>query len=347
MDQTQLQQQIALYYSKLPADVQGVFSSMKWMESLREISAKYSLNEAQIETLGTETTLVMLGIIDIDEYNNNIQKEISISTEQIVKMTKDIDDLVLKTIRSQLKETFEKNSNELTEKAYGNLGKLDERFSSLPKELQNAIRESNYQSGLYSIASKYKLSIDQMSSLEEVTTKLVLNMINPDSYEKEVESRVGLPKDKSLELVNEINEKVLKSIRLKLKEHWNDSNNNVAHVLGEDEVPKPPYKEVLVTEKTIAGKADEKIYKDAGIEVIDENQNKPEEKKEIPIPTNMPTKINSGGDMLADKLSKMTIGNSSISDQSIPKIKEPEQKSAPAPDNLPTKKYDPYHEVIE
>jgi hypothetical protein len=343
MDQTQLQQQIALYYSKLPSDAQAVFSSMKWMDSLRDISAKYALSEGQIETLATETTLVMLGIIDMDEYNDNIQREISISTESIVKMTKDIDDLVLATIRPQLQETFEKNSTELIEKAYGDTKKLDERFLSLPPELQRAISESNYQSGLYGIASKYKLSIDQMSSLEEVTTKLVLNMIHPDSYEKEVESKVGLPKDKSIELVNEINESVLKSIRSKLKEHWNDSNKNVAHTL-EEEVPRPPYKETLVTEKTIvAPKAEEKIYKDAGIEVLNENI----DKKEEAIPTPSPVQTPSGADMLADKLSKMTMSSTGVSDHSIPRVAKIEEKAnQSAPDNLPTKKYDPYHEPI-
>lgn len=343
MDQTQLQQQIALYYSKLPSDVQTVFSSMKWMDSLRDISAKYSLSEGQIETLATETTLVMLGIIDMDEYNDNIQREISISTESMVKMTKDIDDLVLATIRPQLQETFEKNSTELIEKAYGDTKKLDERFLSLPPELQRAISESNYQSGLYGIASKYKLSIDQMSALEEVTTKLVLNMIHPDSYEKEVESKVGLPKDKSIELVNEVNESVLKSIRSKLKEHWDDNNKNVAHVL-EEEVPKPPYKETLVTEKTIvAPKVEEKIYKDAGIEVLNENS----DKKEEAIPAPAPVQTQSGADMLADKLNKMTMSSTSMSDHSIPKVTKVEEKaSTPAPDNPPTKKYDPYHEPI-
>lgn len=85
MDQTQLQQKIVEYYNKLPSDVQTLFSSMNWLKDLEEISKRYSLSEEQKEYLGTETTLVLLGVIDSKEYNKNLEAEISISADLIQK----------------------------------------------------------------------------------------------------------------------------------------------------------------------------------------------------------------------------------------------------------------------
>jgi hypothetical protein len=346
MDKTQLQQQIALYYSKLPPDVQAVFSSMKWMASLEEISKKYSLNEEQKETLATETTLVLLGIIDLEEYNNVLQKEISISTESIVKMTTEIDTLILNTIRPQLADTFQKNAANLAEEKYGSsTQKLDERFEKLPKEVQEAISESNYQATLYKIADKYKLSINQMGALEEVTTKVMLSLIHPDKYEVELGANISIPKDKITELVNDVNEGVLKNIRNILKSHWAQSNNVVSNT--DDEVPKPPYAESMVEEKPkvqtpITVSINEKaIYEKAGIEMVGDKS--PEK---IPVKENMQPLQSGGMDLLADKLVGLTVSQSTVSDHTIPKV-ESKPAQTPPPANLPVKQHDPYHEVIE
>ncbi len=63
MDKEELQKKIAEYYLKLPKEAQEVFSSMKWLETLKNICEKYSLDENQIKTLGIETSLILLGIV--------------------------------------------------------------------------------------------------------------------------------------------------------------------------------------------------------------------------------------------------------------------------------------------
>lgn len=348
MDQTQLQQQIALYYSKLPSDVQAVFSSMKWMDTLRDISRKYNLTEEQIETLGTETTLVLLGIIDMDEYNKLLGDEILISPEIRARMIGEIDTMILGTIRPQLTNTFQKNSTDLAEEKYGGRQKLDERFEKLPIEVQNAISESNYQVELYKIASKYELSINQMGALEEATTKVMLSLIHPDKYESELQANIDIPKEKIAVLVSDVNEGVLKNIREILKSHWGKGGAAVASDV-DDEVPIPPYVKNLVEEKpevqlpsSIKPVTESNIYKNAGIEMVSGD-----------ILNKMPIKedlkpIKSGGmDMLADKLNGLTISQSSISDHTIPKVTPPPAQTLPPPVNLPTKQHDPYHEVIE
>ena len=206
MDQTQLQQNIAKYYAKLPIELQQFFSSMKWMDDLKDISTKYSLTEEQITTLGTETTLLLLGIVHKDEYKDTIEKDLGLSNDIFNNIFSEIEISVLKDIYVQLDEAFIINVDSLLEEKYGGDKKLDERFNELPKEVQLAINESNYQVALYAIANKYKLNIEQMGILEELTTKVMLGIINPDTYENELSSNIKIPREAITNIVNNVNE---------------------------------------------------------------------------------------------------------------------------------------------
>jgi hypothetical protein len=236
MDQTQLQQNIAKYYAKLPVELQQFFSDMKWMDDLKDISTKYSLTEEQITTLGTETTLLLLGIVHKDEYKDTLEKDLNSSNDIFNNIFSEIETSVLKDIYIQLDEAFTINVDLLLEEKYGGDKKLDERFNELPKEVQLAINESNYQVALYAIANKYKLNIEQMGILEELTTKVMLGIINPDNYENELSSNIKIPKEDISNIINNVNEEVLKTIRELLKKHWNDNQQ-----IDGEKIPLPPY----------------------------------------------------------------------------------------------------------
>ncbi len=120
MDQTQLQQKIAEYYVKLPKEAQTVFANMKWMEDLKRISAKYNLNEEQIATLATETTLVLLGIIHLNEYEKIIVSEFKISKESTDKIIAEIYISILKAVQPHLIKAFDTNAKFLAEEKIKN-----------------------------------------------------------------------------------------------------------------------------------------------------------------------------------------------------------------------------------
>ncbi|MFA6339255.1 MAG: hypothetical protein WCW87_04355 [Candidatus Paceibacterota bacterium] len=216
MDQTQLQQKIAEYYQKLPKETQEVFSSMHWLETLQTISKKYGLNEEQIQTLGTETTLVLLGIIHLDEYEEILIKEIKISEESIEKMILEINDSILKTIRPQLAEVFNKNNKLINGEG------LDERFDNLSKEARDAIEKSDYQTKIYEIGQKYNLTISQMGVLGESTIKVMLGITPPDKFEESLKE-LKISAEKIIEIVNDINNQILKKIREELVKNINQN----------------------------------------------------------------------------------------------------------------------------
>ena len=281
MNKEELQQKIAEYYGKLPKEAQIVFSSMTWMETLKDIGVKYSLNNNQIETLGTETTLVLLGIIHIEEYQKILEKELGLEKEITEKIIIEIDENILKTIKDALSKTFEANAISLAEKEAPVVEKVpefDPRFMSMPKEVEEAIAKSNWKEKLYEIAGKYKLTVEQMGALEEMTVKVISNEVHPDKYEEELASKITIAKEDVSNLVKDINEGILKKIR----ENEKGSSEKEKVIMNEDEVPLPPY-------------AKKDVLKDA-----------------------WPVKnIN----IIEEKLKGVTVSDRIVSDHSLPKIK--------------------------
>ncbi|MBI3305739.1 hypothetical protein HYZ82_01235, partial [Candidatus Nomurabacteria bacterium] len=194
MDQKELQEKIALYYSKLPPNAQQLFSSMNWLETLTNISQKYGLDEKQKETLGTETTLALLGIVHLVEYEETLTNKLGLSTNSAEKMFEEIEESIIKNIRPQLAQAFEANTNEETEK-----------------------NPENYQAMLYAISKEYKLTVSQMDALEKAVTSFMEGKIEPDNFRRELEKNTALPPETINKLANDINEKIFKKIREDLK----------------------------------------------------------------------------------------------------------------------------------
>jgi hypothetical protein len=344
MDQTQLQQKIAEAYTKLPPDVQEFFSNMKWMDTLQEISQAHDLSTSQKETLGTETTLLLLGVISKENYIDILFDELGVSDDLLERITAEINESIIEPISDSLNKAYEDNTKSLVEEKYGDTRKLDEKFNTLPKEVKDAIVESGYQLKLVNIATEKNLSIDQMQTLEEATNKVILNTIHPDKYEEELNSKLGVSPTVVSEIVNNVNEDILKNIREILRNNW-EKSKGVAQE-GEDEVPIPPYAVVAKPEtpKTFAStipkpieetpKTESGIYKSAGIEMVSNEPEKEDVMKSI----------------IGSKLSAPTVSKPVVSNQTIPKINHSTPEIVPPNNSQPVvaaeKPHDPYHEAI-
>ncbi len=352
MDQTQLQQNIALYYSKLPPSSQQVFSSMAWMEALKAISAKYNLTSSQIETLATETTLVLLGIIDLTEYESTLIRELALPKDTMDKMLAELDETLLKNIRPELEEAFMNNVQSLSEEseAAQSTMKLDPRFISLPEEVQQAIADSDYQKKLYDIATSSKLSIQQMGLLEEVTDKVLIGTISPTKFEEELQSKLGVDASKASELVTTINETVLKGIRESMRMKREGGARGAPGV--DDEVPVPPYAH---TEQAPRELPKVNVPETITSSPISNVMPILSQKTNVATPENPLTKTvsenkNPNNDILkniiASKLSGNTVTKPIVSNQTIPNITP--KVTTPLVAALPqAKPSDPYKEVIE
>lgn len=374
MKQEELQKKIAEYYSKLTPDVQKLFASMSWMENIKSVVEKYSLNEKQAEDMYTETVLVLLGIVHPDEYEKFIISSLDISKENADKIILQINQEIFKDIRTKLIEAYTINTRDLEA---NNKIIIDPKFSSLPQNVQEGIAQSGYQAKLYAIGTKYKLTVDKMGLLEDVTVDLINGKVSPSSYEEKLKSLTSLDKEKVSEMANDVNEDILKNIRKFMQESGKSDSPT-----EEDEVPIPPYKKDIVPlpPKKPDLKTSSGIFSNAGIEVMkDEKPNekpdetsvtkkedsileksgismiesKPEESRDRMLPTNTNKKDAMDGiehpadvatSIIGDKLGGTTISKNSVGNYSIPKI------NGQTPQNTPTlessHKHDPYHETI-
>lgn len=91
---------------------------------------------------------------------------------------------------------------------------LQEIYASLPKDLQDAIMSSQFQNTLIEIGRKYKLTIEQLGNLEMQTTNVLLGITNPNNYQHELETGLGITDTEIIgKIVAEANEKIFKNIR--------------------------------------------------------------------------------------------------------------------------------------
>lgn len=248
MDEKQLQQKIAEFYTKLSPKMQEMFSKMEWLEKLRAISLKYNLTENQIQTLGTETSLAMLGIIHPDEYEQTLMAELAVPRTLGLAILDDINLQILKDWKVDLATTYENNTKDLADKEYGNGKTVDERFASLPKDVQDAISSSGYQDSLIEISKKNNFNIEKIGILENITTKMMLGAVHPEEYSMKISSALNISKEEADMVANDVNEKILKNIRTSLIAH---SEKITKEEQPEPAVPIPPYKKTEVIKEEV------------------------------------------------------------------------------------------------
>lgn len=314
----------------LPKENREAIESVDWRKIILSMSEKY--NQDQLDILETETELLLCGILEPEKYLEALEIGMKISSKDADLLVADLDNLIFKKIQDVLVKKLEKSQTII----------FDPRFSTLPKNIQEAIAKSNWQNKLNEIGSDKKLSIDKMALFEGITVQVLAGKILPTMYEKELANALPEIKGDPLrEMVSEVNEKIMGAIRELEKKQTSDNSNETKD--GDDEVPTPPYiiskvevpkivAPVVVKPIEQTTKTESVIYKNAGIEMMTDEPEKNDVMKNI---------INS-------KLSAPTVSKPVASDQSIPKIKTPPVHNASLTQSAPPseKPHDPYHEAV-
>ena len=221
---------------------------------------------------------------------------------------------------------------------------IAERFNDLQPEIQDAIMNSDYEKNIYEIAQKHKLSVEQMGEFESDTTLVMLGQIHPDEYNKELADDLNLPENKINEIVNDVNEKILKPIRELLKKNFENDDVEEAESL---DIPLPPYNKPVADEeiKTTPSPITEKVEIKKPIETIVGISDKSADINDVqrimqdikPISSN--TKISdkpTPKNIIEEKLKSPTISTHTVSSYTASPIGIPSSKP-----------HDPYHEPIE
>ena len=166
---------------KLPKNWQEAIHSLDWSKESEEIGKKYLLTESEINDLQIEIGLVITGLEEQELFGLNIENNVVLSKDEAEKITEEINQKIFEPILKKL-ELEPATTIPVEQKPENN--KLDPRFASLPMETQTAISKSDYQKNIYVVGEKYKLNVEQMGILEDITIQVMLNIIHPDKYEE-------------------------------------------------------------------------------------------------------------------------------------------------------------------
>jgi hypothetical protein len=117
---------------------------------------------------------------------------------------------------------------------------LKTRFSLLPEDLQNTINSSDYQMKLFEIAKKYKLTYEQLGTLELETTMVLLGMTDPRTYQRELSANINKKTEDLALIIKEVEEQVFGPIRESLKNLYETEEEEVEEDLGPPAMTEGP-----------------------------------------------------------------------------------------------------------
>jgi hypothetical protein len=345
MDQQELENLIVERFDNLQPEIQAVIMDPNYEKQVVDIAQKYNLSKEQTSDLEINTTLVLLGNTHPDEYSKELTEDLKLAPVVVKQIVDDINQTVLKNILGMIKQNFKEDDEKEAAVTRTSELKLDPKFSTLPKELQDAIAQSDYQKKLYDIGTKYKLQVEKMGKFEEQTVKFIRGSISGSQYENNLALELEFEAGKARELATEVNESIMKNIRESMKKNASILETPaVVNIPSEDIVPLPPYsskptKTIVIETKPVEIPAPaisapvkpmspHDMYAEHGVEILDDSvAPKIEKKEEIKTaPVENITMKESGIDMLKEKLDGITVSKQTVSDHSL--------------------SHDPYHEEI-
>lgn len=96
--------QIQKRIEELPQDVQAAIASADFDQKIQKIGQKHSLHIDQVEKLGDEIMLVMLGFMNPDDFTSNITTQVHVTPAQAAAIAADVNNEILLAIRESLKK---------------------------------------------------------------------------------------------------------------------------------------------------------------------------------------------------------------------------------------------------
>jgi hypothetical protein len=90
-------------FDALPESIQEVITSSNYQDTLIEIGGRYSLNVEQLGSLELETTLVMMGMTPLADFETELTREVNVDKEKGTQIFKEVNEKVFLKIRELLK----------------------------------------------------------------------------------------------------------------------------------------------------------------------------------------------------------------------------------------------------
>ena len=92
---------------------------------------------------------------------------------------------------------------------------LRKKFEELPEDLRWAIMGVQVDEKIMEIGKSQNLNIEQMGQLALETNLVMFGLLHPDKFKESIQQSLSLPEFKTRNIIEEINEKILKEVKEK------------------------------------------------------------------------------------------------------------------------------------
>jgi hypothetical protein len=209
---------------------------------------------------------------------------------------------------------------------------IKDKFSSLPKTLQDAITSSDYQQKLLNIGQKYKLTVEQIGTLEQETTFVLLGITLARDYADDLQTQLKVDDATLNGIVADVNAEVfvkIKDILMTIEEETDEQDRKTKDQEKQDGVWADEMSAQIAREKgEVSMKEEDKVKDESREELLAHIENPP---------------ASNGLNLSALKISKPVVGmENKLNSISTPNLSTP-GNNPPAP----PKSGDPYREMPE
>lgn len=209
-----------------------------------------------------------------------------------------------------------------------------EIYSKLPEELKDAISSADTSERIIEIGTKHKLTVDKIGLVGNETARVMLGMTHPNHFIANLSDRLGIDKQKSRDIANDINEQIFKKVR--------DSLRKIHGITDKGEEEKAP--QSLVPQAVDGILPSEPMeHREDILKEIEKDHAVESEHNDIPA-------ILKGVTNPFEEKMKQEVYKSPVEEK---KIEEKKMKTPVSPISTPEKpknkydKFDPYRESIE
>ncbi|MFA6300929.1 MAG: hypothetical protein WC609_01100 [Candidatus Paceibacterota bacterium] len=145
------------------------------------------------------------------------------------------------------------------------LEEIQKKFETLPEDLKWAIMAAKVDDNIIEIGQTEGLNVEQMGQLSLETHMVMFGFTHPDKFKESVKNSMKLGDEKTQAVVNAVNEKILKEIRVKIMAMYNpapETKNIQAEEEKNTEILNSAGIEVLPTKNTPTNDIGEKKLKE-------------------------------------------------------------------------------------
>jgi hypothetical protein len=117
---------------------------------------------------------------------------------------------------------------------------INDHLEKLPPYIRESLKHIPWANEILQIGKRYGIHVDQMGTLQLETMMVLVGIVHPDEYPKSLRQELNLPEETINNVVREVNERILKTIRQELIAYIEQQNNQTETIFEKTGIELDP-----------------------------------------------------------------------------------------------------------